>query len=92
MPNTIWDEDAIPILWTECRRKTPECTAEMILEQISNKLKMKSWARIQNPVGFLLTSVPLAVQAAFSILNRGAGPSRRSDSIGQERSRKTVAT
>jgi hypothetical protein len=38
----------------------------MILEQVSNKLNMKSWARIQNPVGFLLSSVPSAVQAAIS--------------------------
>ncbi|HEY6373873.1 MAG TPA: hypothetical protein VIX37_25095, partial [Candidatus Sulfotelmatobacter sp.] len=64
MPDTIWDEDAIPILWNDCRRKAPECTAEMILEQVGHKLKMKSWGRIRNPVGFLLTSVPSAVQAA----------------------------
>ena len=53
-----------------CRQKASECTTEMILEQVSNKLKMKSWARIQNPVGFLLTSVPSAVQAAFGASKR----------------------
>jgi hypothetical protein len=66
MPDTIWDGDAISILWNDCRRKAPECTAKTILEQVSNKLNMKSWARIQNPVGFLLISVPPAVQAAIS--------------------------
>ena len=65
MPATVWDEDAIAILWTDCRRKSPECTPEMILEQVNNKLEMKSWIRIQNPVGFLLTSVPSALQAAM---------------------------
>jgi hypothetical protein len=70
MPDTIWDEDAIPILWNDCRRKAPECTTALILEQVSNKLKMRSWDRIQNPVGFLLTSVPSAVQAAIGASKR----------------------
>jgi hypothetical protein len=70
MPNTIWDEDAVPILWHDCRRRTPDCTADMILRQVSNKLRMKGWERIQNPVGFLLTSVPKAVEAAASASNR----------------------
>jgi len=70
MPATPWDEEAIPILWIECRRKAPECTAAVILEQVHDKLKMKSWARIQNPVGFLLTSVPSAVQARVSASKR----------------------
>jgi len=48
----------------------PECTTALVLEQVSNKLKMKSWARIQNPVGFLLTSVPSAAQAAISASKR----------------------
>jgi hypothetical protein len=70
MPETIWDDGAISILWNECRRQAPECTAGAILEQVSIKLKMKSWGRIQNPVGFLLTSVPSAVQAAISASTR----------------------
>jgi len=70
MPNTIWDGDAISILWNDCRGKAPECTTALIVEQVSNKLKMKSWNRIQNPVGFLLTSVPSAVQAAVRASKR----------------------
>jgi len=58
------------MLWNDCRRKAPECTAAVILEQVSIKLKMKCWAGIQNPVGFLLTSVPSAVQAAISASRR----------------------
>ena len=70
MPDTIWDDGAVSFLWNDCRQQAPECALELILEQVSNKLRMKSWARIQNPVGFLLTSVPPAVQAAFSASKR----------------------
>jgi hypothetical protein len=69
MPDTIWDDGAISILWNDCRQRAPECAAEMILEQVANKLKTRSWTRIQNPVGFLLTSVPAAVPAAISASN-----------------------
>jgi len=70
MPHTIWDDGAISILWNDCRQKAPECTAQIVLERVSSTLKMKSWARIQNPVGFLLTCVLSAVQAAFSASKR----------------------
>jgi len=70
MPNTAWDEDAIPILWNDCRGRAPDCTVDMILQQVSHKLGMKSWNRIQNPVGFLLTSVPKALQAAVTASRR----------------------
>jgi len=43
---------------------TTECTTAMVLERVSEKVRMKGWARIQNPIGFLLTSVPKARQAA----------------------------
>ena len=66
MPNTAWDEDAIPILWNDCRSRAPDCTVDMILQQVSHQLGMKSWNRIQNPVGFLLTSVPKSLQAVAS--------------------------
>jgi len=64
MPDTPWDDDAVQTLWDDCRSREPECTAEMVLERVSEKVRMKGWARIQNPIGFLLTSVPKAVQAA----------------------------
>jgi hypothetical protein len=70
MPDTIWDDGAISSLWNDCRQKAPECTGEMILEQVANKLKTRSWTRIQNPVGFLLTSVPSAAEAAISASKR----------------------
>jgi hypothetical protein len=70
MPNTAWDEDAIPILWNDCRSRAPDCTVDMILQQVSHKLGMKSWNRIQNPVGFLLTSVPKALQAVATASKR----------------------
>jgi len=64
MPNTAWDDDAMRVLWNECRSREPDCTATAILQQIADKLRMKGWNRIQNPVGFLLASVPPALQSA----------------------------
>jgi uncharacterized protein (UPF0297 family) len=64
MPNTAWDDDAMRVLWSECTNREPDCTVTAVLQQIADKLRMKGWNRIQNPVGFLLASVPPAVQSA----------------------------
>jgi uncharacterized protein (UPF0297 family) len=64
MPNTACDDDAIRALWNECRTREPDCTTDLILQKVSEKLTMKGWNRIHNPVGFLLISVPCAIEAS----------------------------
>jgi uncharacterized protein (UPF0297 family) len=64
MPNAAWDDDAVRALWSECRTREPDCTTDLILQKVTEKLTRKGWNRIHNPVGFLLVSVPRAIEAS----------------------------
>jgi len=64
MPQVPWDEDAVHTLEDDCLTREPTCTPALILEQVVAKVKAKGLSQIQNPIGFVLRSVPKAVQAA----------------------------
>jgi hypothetical protein len=52
------DHDAVETLWNECRNRAPDCTLDEILYFFNQKLPISRNGRIQNPVGFLLATVP----------------------------------
>ena len=54
----VIDEEALITLWTECRARVADCTAEEVLHFAETKACMFATGKIQNPVGFLLTVVP----------------------------------
>jgi hypothetical protein len=54
----LFDDQAVTILWTECRARAGDCTVEEILHFAERKVGMFRTGKIQNPVGFLLAVVP----------------------------------
>ena len=54
----IIDDQAVTVLWTECRARATDCTVEEILHFAQMKVGMFRTGKIQNPVGFLLAVVP----------------------------------
>jgi len=52
------DQLAVQTLWRECRSRAADCTADEVLFFVEDKLPIARNGKIQNPVGFILTSVP----------------------------------
>ena len=52
------DNDAIALLWNECRLRAADCTVEEVLYFAEGKAAVCASGRIKNPIGFLLTAVP----------------------------------
>lgn len=52
------DQDAVVQLIRSCRREAPDCTEEEIIHFVQAKGRLLKNGSIQNPIGFLLTSVP----------------------------------
>lgn len=52
------DNQAVTILWTECRARAADCTVEEILHFAQKKALLFGTGKINNPVGFLLSVVP----------------------------------
>ena len=88
MPNTAWDADAVQVLWSECRSIEPLCIGDIILQQVAKKLIMKGWNRIRNPVGFLLVSIPRAVQSVSNAARLNAQAQVLHERVSAEREAK----
>ncbi len=52
------DDEAISLLWQQCRSRANDCTAKEILHFSHGKASILRSGRIQNPTGFLLIAVP----------------------------------
>lgn len=52
------DEQAVLMLWAECRSRAKDCTSEEVLSFVKAKASIALNGKIQNPVGFLLSAVP----------------------------------
>ena len=52
------DNDAIALLWNECRLRAADCTVEEVLYFAEGKAAVCASGRIKNPIGFLLIAVP----------------------------------
>ena len=52
------DDEAVTVLWRQCRKRAEDCTVEEILHFARAKAAILRTGKIQNPVGFLLASVP----------------------------------
>jgi hypothetical protein len=79
------DEQAVWMLWTECRARVNDCTVEEILAFVQAKAPIALNGKIQNPVGFLLTAVPRCFEGAAFTAFREDERRRRAD----EENRKT---
>jgi hypothetical protein len=84
------DEQAVWMLWTECRARVSDCTVEEILAFVQAKAPIALNGKIQNPVGFLLTAVPRCFDGAAFTAFREDERRRRADEEnrkGRERER-----
>ena len=52
------DNEAITILWAECKARAADCTTEEVLYFSHKKAAICRNGKIQNPIGFLLAAVP----------------------------------
>jgi hypothetical protein len=52
------DEEAVFLLWSECKSRVPDCTPAEVLHFANLKSAILRTGKIQNPVGFLITAVP----------------------------------
>jgi hypothetical protein len=52
------DQEAIALLWTDCRARANDCSPDEILNFVRLKGSIALNGRINNPVGFLLRAVP----------------------------------
>jgi hypothetical protein len=73
------DEQAVWMLWTECRARVNDCTVEEILAFVQAKASIALNGKIQNPVGFLLTAVPRCFEGAAFTAFREDERRRRAD-------------
>jgi len=73
------DEQAVWMLWTECRARVSDCTVEEILAFVQAKAPIALNGKIQNPVGFLLTAVPRCFDGAAFTAFREDERRRRAD-------------
>lgn len=84
------DEEAICMLWTECRARVSDCTISEVLGFVQSKAAIALNGKIQNPVGFLLAVVPKCFEgSAFAAYreeeNRRKKEDRRRQLREQER-------
>jgi hypothetical protein len=56
------DHSAVETLWNECLDRAPDCTVEEVLYFVNQKLPISRNGKIQNPVGFLITTVPKCLE------------------------------
>lgn len=54
----VLDDEAVGILWHQCRLRVPDCTPDEVLHFTRLKATIFVSRKIQNPIGFLLTAVP----------------------------------
>jgi predicted transcriptional regulator len=65
------DTEAATLLWNECRLRVPDCQADEVLYFAQGKASVCAGGRINNPVGFLLTTVPKCFEGpAFANFRR----------------------
>jgi len=73
----VIDEQAVLMLWTECRSRANDCTAEEVLAFVEAKASIARNGKIQNPVGFLLIAVPRCFEGAAFLAYREEQRRRR---------------
>jgi hypothetical protein len=81
------DDDVARRLITDCRRPAPDATIEEITGFIQQKARfaMRN-PQIRNPVGFLLTAVPLCFEGeSFRIFRQGREEAKRQEKAEMER-------
>ena len=64
------DEQAVVMLWTECRSRATDCTPEEVLSFVKAKASIALNGKIQNPVGFLLRAVPKCFEGTAFVAYR----------------------
>lgn len=52
------DHSAVENLWKECWSRAADCTSDEVIYFVNQKLPIARSGRIQNPVGFLIATVP----------------------------------
>ena len=80
------------MLWTECRSRAEDCTPKEVLSFVESKAAIALNGKIQNPVGFLLTTVPKCFEGSAFVAyreeeNRRTEEERRRQQREQERQR-----
>jgi hypothetical protein len=80
------DEQAVWMLWTECRARVSDCTVNEILGFVQAKATIALNGKIQNPVGFLLTAVPKCFEgSAFTTYREEENRRREEECRRQQR-------
>jgi predicted transcriptional regulator len=65
------DTEAATLLWDECRFRVPDCGPDEVLYFAQGKASVCAGGKINNPVGFLLTTVPKCFEGpAFANFRR----------------------
>jgi|ERR1019366_3095013 hypothetical protein len=79
------DQEAMEMLWNECRSRCIDCSPEEILEFVKAKGKIALNGTIQNPTGFLLRAVPKCFEGnAFASYRDDRNRRREEDRKRQE--------
>lgn len=69
-----FDDAAVEQLWTECRKRVPDVTAEEVAALFTAKLPVSRVRSIESPNGFLLRAVAQScTAAAVAAMRQGRG-------------------